>query len=568
VVAAEELMFAKLILILMAVSTEPDEVGRITATSETVTIERGGRVYHANIGSLLFAGDRLETSVHGGASVFMNEGYSIYLGPETSSSVEGDPGPRTLRVNHGEARAVVGARAGLIVVTASAQAKVTRGILRVSATAQASRIWAEEGSAEVSTKEKTVALGAGSELTVRADGEIEGPTPARSNGWSIRVDELQLAGAAAQSRRLKKQRAKDATDDTVTPFPDRVRQPTTEPGSEESATARAAPEEPTPPDEVPPETTGPASSFQAGASSAVSLALGNISSSSFGEASGGLFADAQQDTLQGMLTHDFENLSAGDPFPGNIFLVTAQSSYTLSNVHLRPKDGFPTMREYWSIGVGSPPTSQVSTDFLTGTNPTPTTLRIPHSDAYLVRLDQYGITDPVNPAAASNQVGIAGLLGQSPTSPSILGANPLQDERAQFNDRATFALGEFALQTNDNNKQNPQIDIRRSDQDRQIIKDPGNNDALDLVTPNADVHFEDVADPTFFPELPTVKAPRPDSDGVVVRNPPRFGRLDRLRKAATTTLLADQLSGYARRTGQTRFVIDGKVIDISGYRRR
>ena len=34
-----------------------------------------------------------------------------------------------------------------------------------------------------------------------------------------------------------------------------------------------------------------------------------------------------------------------------------------------------------------------------------------------------------------------------------------------------------------------------------------------------------------------------------------------------TTLLADQLSGYAPRTGQTRFTFDGRtVIDITGYR--
>jgi hypothetical protein len=198
----------------------------------------------------------------------------------------------------------------------------------------------------------------------------------------------------------------------------------------------------------------------------------------------------------------------------------------------------------------------------------PTTIRIPLGNAYLVRLDQYGITDPVDPAAASNDIGIAGLLGQVPVAPSIIGADPLLDERAQFNNRATFALGEIALQRSTGDPQNPQIDIRRSDQDRRIVKDPGGDDALDQVTPNTDVHFEDVADPEFFPEIPTVKAPRPDSDGVVMRGPPRFGRLDRIRKAAVTTLLAEELSGFSRRTGQTRFVIDGKVIDISGYRRK
>jgi len=52
----------------------------------------------------------------------------------------------------------------------------------------------------------------------------------------------------------------------------------------------------------------------------------------------------------------------------------------------------------------------------------------------------------------------------------------------------------------------------------------------------------------------------------VLSNRPAFRKLGFLRKAAVTTLMADQLRGYARRTGQTRFVVDGKILDITGYR--
>ena len=47
---------------------------------------------------------------------------------------------------------------------------------------------------------------------------------------------------------------------------------------------------------------------------------------------------------------------------------------------------------------------------------------------------------------------------------------------------------------------------------------------------------------------------------------PTYRQLGFLRKAAVTTLMARELAGFARRTGQTRFVVDGKILDITGYR--
>jgi hypothetical protein len=53
-----------------------------------------------------------------------------------------------------------------------------------------------------------------------------------------------------------------------------------------------------------------------------------------------------------------------------------------------------------------------------------------------------------------------------------------------------------------------------------------------------------------------------------LNNIPRYATSDNLRRAAFTTLTAEKLSGYANRTGQTRFVIDGKIVDITGYHGR
>jgi hypothetical protein len=140
----------------------------------------------------------------------------------------------------------------------------------------------------------------------------------------------------------------------------------------------------------------------------------------------------------------------------------------------------------------------------------------------------------------------------------------LTDSRAVFNNRATFALGEFALDTASKGMiTNPVLDIRRSDQDRQIIKDPNGNDALDKITPNPDVKFTNAPDRKFFPELASVKVPVQNT----MKPLPTYRSLDQLRRAAATTLLADALVGYVKRTGQTRFVVDNQVIDITGYHR-
>ena len=589
-------------------------IGTVMATIGRVEVRRGGVAEPAGQSMPIRDGDRLEVPADGASKVYLYEGHSLYLGPGAIATIGGSAGNRQLGLEHGQVRAVVEGGGGLALLTPSARVVVDRGIFRAEAGAVGSRFWGEAGEIRlVGTSGATEPMAAGQEIFVPSGPGAESRTlgVGRAENWEVPVEALQMAGAAVASRRLKgdtvafvneavamayqeperpqspdlptperpsserpgadepafdaPQADEDARAERLTPerpsqdlpLPerpdrtpeDRLPRPLPTPPTNPEATdlARAAPA-PAAPDTTQPEAYQPIALAQPNTgtgSSAVNLALGNISGSSFAGASGALFSDAQQQSLNPL-------------FPGNVHLVTAETRYVLGDVALRPSDNFPTTREYFSIGQGPLPNGQVLTTFRTGSDPVPQTIRIPRTDNYLIRFpqSQYGVPDPANGGIASTAQGIAGLLGPVPVAPQVSGATPLRDPRAQFNDRATFALGEFALQRSG---RNPQIDVRRSDQDRRIIKSGDFNDLNDQVTPNRDVAFVSAPDPAFFPNVPTVEKP------VAFGDRPTYRRLDNLRRAAATTLLADRLSSYARRTGQTRFVLDGQVVDISGY---
>ena len=300
-----------------------------------------------------------------------------------------------------------------------------------------------------------------------------------------------------------------------------------------------------------------------------SLSLGSLSSSAGTFVSGGLFSDANQQTAQGTITQSLAGFQAGDPFPGAIHMVTGQTQLPFRNVKLSAMEFtglFPALTgRFFSIGTGAKPTGQVVTNFFTGTDATPNVIDIPRFDAHLIELDQYNIPDPAQ-GALNNNVGITGLTGATPTSPTVAGATPLVDERAQLNSQATFALGEFLVTPDGTNSL--AFSIRRSDQDRLIVKDANNNDANDQVTLNPDVDYESTTDPRFLPQSPSVFQPTTgNANGPLANSGTGINELNLLRRAAFTTLVADQLHDYARRTGQTRFVVDGKIVDISGFRR-
>lgn len=551
-------MSAFLILVVLAAVPEPVAESRVAGVLGEVTAERSGRLYEVEAASELQPGDRLNTGPGAGATVVLDENHAVDLGPQTRLELQqGGPDGWTLRLERGEVRAVSG-NARLILASGSVLTRAGRGIFRLAAGPQGTRVWSEDGSLTVTAAPNTqVALETGQEVTVPTTGAASGPHPVNASGWSLQPERLRLACAGLASRRRKRHDLVEVNNGSARSF-----RPAGGTPLSEGTQPPAAPEAATQPPQGQQELEASSSLTQPTGASAVSLALGNVSTASGFGASGGLFSDAQQDTLN-------------PAFPGNIYLVTAETQYRLNNVLLQPRDAFPVAKEFWSIGAGTPPTSQVVTTFRTASDPVPMTIAIPRTDAYLVRFpqNQYGIPDPAistNATNASGALGIAGLLGAPPTAPQVQNATPLIDHRALINDRATFALGEFAVQTTQNQHGHtvPLIDVRRSDQDRQIIKSLSGNDNFDKVTPNPEVKFINAPDPKFFPELPTVKKPAPNLPGDPTFAPqPTYSRLDRLRQAALTTLMADRLFDYSRRTGQTRFTLDGKsVVDISGFR--
>ena len=474
-------------------------------------------------------------------------GAAVYVGSATQLVVRGDSQSPQVELVAGELRVIAAGEVELPIEVAEGVVNVTGGATRVMRESNGLRIGVEQGRALVTLQgSREIALAEMQELSVMA-GRVTGPRIYSADGWAI--DSASLLGAAAddelrrrRSARPRSEFGEDAATRSADGEDEGMRRP---PGATENQIAAGS----------------------------IGFSLAGFSASPGQAASAGLFADANQSTNQGQDTTT-PGFPPGDPFPGNIHLVTGETRYGLGNVNLNAAEsgaifGPGNEPAYYSIGLGASPNVQVTTDLNTASGATPHVVRVPGFNAYVVKLEQFGTFDStLDPAGAlNNNIGPAGLLGENPTAPTVNNANPLRDTRnAHFNETATFALGEFRLRP-DGGPDNGSFElaVRHSDQDRKIIKDPMGNDANDLVTPNPDVGaFDDVADPRFLPAAPTVKVPRQNTFNTAGT---RFSELNNLRRAAATTVLADQLHDFARRTGQTRFVIDGKVIDISGYRK-
>lgn len=548
-------------------------------------------------------GSVIETGPNSNAAIYWKPGLVIYLGENTLLQLKGTSDLPDIELSQGSIRTV--SRAETIVQTRGTATRIGRGIVQHSVDGDLSKVVCESGSA------RTIALNSAnnsSHNTVAANGpgqvqQVGGVSQSRprsltanqhvihhiTNGFiddmpgpglgeRLNVQQLQFDTVAQVSRAQRggaippvpplPEDAKKKEDEDEKKKDDELDRKLPEPPDTEDATRGLGDLLPPEFDDVPEpdsEGGGGVNTQVSLGTSGINLALGNVSLSTSAGGAGGLFTDANQATNAGMLTTAGAGLAAGANFPGNIHPVTSETIHSLTDVSVVFSDGFPLFRQFWSIGLGTPPTGQVTTGINTGTSATPETVIVPQFDAYIVRLNQYGLTDPASGAAdGDSSVSISGLVGANPQNPNIQGATPLTDERAEINSGLTFALGELAV---DLNGTTPQLVVRRSDQDRMIVKDPGGNDANDQVTVNTQVtSFVDEADPLFFPSNPTVKVPGRGSD--LLTNRPSFSTLDPLRKAAATTLMADQLFEYSRRTGQTRFVIDGKILDISGYKGR
>ena len=531
-------------------------VGQLTGSAGEVTISRdGGATRGATNATSLQSGDTITTGPGAVALASIKAGASIYVGSQTQVGLRTPAqGPQVV-LSRGEIRVVNSRIEKLTVLTPAVEAQMGAGVLRGSITTAGTRFCAMNGNAKLRSREEQASLPRrvmkfvslnqpddkkdgwlilkeGQQILFETGKGFGVPSKCNSDDWTI--DTQQILVAIGQSRALASQTQTRNVDQ----------------GPADDATSSSDQQ-----------------NQQQSGTGGVNFTLGSTLASTSASSAGGLFTDANQNTLAGKLTRDSHGLAAGSAFPGNIHLITGETSYLFRDVFLAPADLFVTGTEFWSIGLGAVPTSQISTGIGTGTRPIPDAVAVPGFGAYVVRLDQFGVVDPASPAAVGNQsFAVTGLTGTAPFNPEIIGATPLTDARSanQINPRATFALGEFAVsQTNTQ----PKIAMRRSDQDRRIIKDQNGDDREDLVTPNQDVtQFHDVADPRFFPQNSSVKTPATGPNAI--SNLPTYSSSSLLRQAAFTTLTAEKLKGFSQRTGQTRFVIDGKIVDITGYQGR
>ena len=597
---------------LLLLLTTPTQVAELpspmlTMAQGTVVAEFEGQTSVLERRSKFPSGSLIQTGSQSSAAIYWQPGLVVYLDQNTELKLSGTSEFPDIQLLSGSIRTV--SRTGAIVQTPGTATRIERGIARHTVNGSVARVACESGTVRTvalhsagASHDSVTANGGGQvqQVSAAAGGLSRNVAPGEqihhdtahgflqdfpATGLTERLDVKRLQmETVAQVSRLQRGGAVPP----VPPLPEDADSKTTKEEDEEKKKRDEddipkTRSETTPNDDatrgltdlLPPDVEDipePDADNSAGANtqvalgtSGINLALGNVSLSTAAGGAGGLFTDANQATNAGMLTTAGAGLAAGANFPGNIHPVTSETIHSFTDVSVVFSDGFPLFRQFWSIGIGTPPTSQVTTGVNTGTSVTPDAVAIPQFGAYIVRLDQYGLTDPASASSSvDTSVSVSGLVGANPQNPNIQGATPLLDDRAEINNRLTFALGELAV---DLNGTTPQLVVRRSDQDRRIVKDPGGNDANDQVTVNTQVtEFVDKADPLFFPSNPTVKVPGRSAD--LLTNQPSFRTLDPLRKAAATTLMADQLFEYARRTGQTRFVIDGKILDISGYQGR
>lgn len=552
--------------------------GTVTHCDGDALLRRDGEFFEVVRGAGVMLGDEIETGPQTRLSISLRSGPAITLGRKTSLTVDQFDSSWSLELSFGQIRLVHDGHSKCSLRTSEAILGIERAIVQVASVPGAT-------TCNLVTESIVHCQSSASKFRIRDPGTYQITTDGLLNSaapiqWGIDPNQIRLAAAMQTSPVLQPPTGAglatqvpgqgspnppvesepavppgdlslDEEDeprfaqDPLAPSRGPVNQPSQIRGGAESTTASS--------------TTGAISSTFAGSSS---LSLGSLSSATGSFASGGLFGDANQQTFQGQVDGNVGPFADGSPFPGAIHLVTAETRLPFTDVKLSTTE-FNNLfsgsaNKYYSIGTGADPSGQVVTNFFTGTSAVPKVIGVPGFNAHLIELDQYAVTDPVQGGLDSN-IGLTGLLGPTPTGPIVVGATPLVDERAKLNQGATFALGEFLVASNGSNGLS--FAIRRSDQDRLIVKDPGGDDAQDKVTPNTDVTFMDSNDPRFLPQQPTVKVP-----DTVANTGTGVADLSNLRRAALTTLVADQLQDYSRRSGQTRFVVDGKIIDISGYR--
>ncbi len=544
-----------------AVKGERSWLGMITMCHSDTIIQRDGKLYRAVPGAGILSRDQLRTGAEGPVCFKITEGPSVTLQSNGALAV----GARQhLHLLSGETRIVHGGNFPLIVASDEVRVELERSVVRMQRSGQQTLSEVTTGVANLVHGDRRYALQAGQPIS----GSRSAVLAVSNASWTIDASQIRLASAVQAAPQLQLPAAPGATAPPPAGAPGSPAPIASATNSPSNAQLLAEQEAERRRRRQRTGTTGtrggsgsPVASTRGtatpGFSGSTSLSLGNFSGATGAFSSGGLSSDANQQTFQGSL-----NTPGGTvPFPGQIHLVTAETKNVFSNVQLNSAEQAALAGNgYYSIGVGDRPTGQVITDANTASNPQPNAQNIAQFNAHIVKLDQYGpIDSALDPAGAlTSNAGITGLIGSQPSGPTVIGTAPQVDERARINGNATFALGEFRVSVTPAGEFS--VAARSSDQDRTIVKDPNNNDANDVVTVNPDVNFVDAVDPRFLPQSPTVKVPT-----ALNNRDTNYSSLGFMRQAAFTTVVAESLKNYSLRTGQTRFVVDGRIVDISGY---
>lgn len=555
-------------------------LGAVTLCTGESRIIRHSESMAAVYGAGFCVDDMLITGKGVVLSLSVSDGGSLTMAENSQVAIQNSSEGLRFAVVQGEVRVVHSGKQPLELSTSESRVVLNRSIVRLQRTGNKSTVQLVAGSAKLlSSKQVAVGLRAGETYAVTSShvGAVN-----HGSNWQIDASQVRLASAQQNSPPLTLPAVPPPQSSTAPPNSNP--NPSTATTNPSQANSLAEEEERRRLLRVQSQTRGGGNVQTTGSKGGTgtsftgnsSLGLGSFSGSSGAFSSGGLFADANQQTFQGQVVDFFpgQPVTPGDPrypagstFPGAIHLVTAENNVTLKNVTLNSTERAAIgSQNFYSVGIGQAPMSQVVTDAFTASNSPPKTLEIPQFNAHTVKLEQYGIPEASNPqnGGLNSNIGITGLVGQTPSGPVIIGTAPLVDERAKLNGNATFALGEFRVSTDANG--GIAFGIRRSDQDRLIVKDANGNDANDQVKTNTDVNYVDAVDARFLPNAPSVKRPISDKTALTGQSL-IYSELSPVRKAALTTIMADTLKDYSNRTGQTRFVIDGnKIIDISGYK--
>ncbi|EMI21000.1 secreted protein [Rhodopirellula maiorica SM1] len=555
---------------LSAIGAEAEQwQGTVTLCTGHAKVQRGEQSLRVIRGGGLISGDTISTGENGKIAMIFTDGPVVTLDASTTIAIEQRSQHWFIDITQGEARLTHHGDTELTVVSGDLMLEMGRAIVQLKKQPDRGLFEVVDGTvvAQSQVQQAWMVTG-GNTFAVDSSGAMR-RVDSLGTAWQLKPFEIRLAAAIQTEPELQHptpavigpvvKNEGNAEDSTLQPFEEEDEQivqatPTIRRGggpllANESSSSSA--------------------SFFGGSSS---LSLGALAGGTGSFFSGGIFSDNVNFSSEfaTVVTNDGP-FSTGDPFPGYINFLTAETKVPFLGVALSSKeaaDVFGTnTNKYFSIGTGTRPT-QVVIDYVDqfatdthGTSDNPKTIMIPGTEHFLIELDQFNVPDPAAPPGALGFKDIntnVDVTGPDPTTQlenGIFGVTPLIDTRAKLNGAATFVFGDFRVIRDGAN--GIAFAIRRSDQDRLI--DPENTFDYDAVQPNTDVEFINQRDPDFSPN---VDAKVPTSLNPVGTN---FRDLDFMRRAALTTLVADQLQAYAKRTGQTRFVFQDRIIDISGY---